>query len=199
MDDDAREDDRARSPGEPTTAEERVQDVAGSVGLLKEAWQATLDDMEDIADEHREAGRTVTAIAAVDAGPLGRDTNDEDGEYGLEFVIPDNRTEEFVEAFEAGDYPSYDVYRAEAETDAFVVEELVDEDAGRVILLAGAFPIRDETMCAFAAREEGEMYSFVRTLDGTRYGAFHHEGYEKFFPRAKDLPDDPADLMTHHH
>ena len=172
----------------------RVQRYAGATESLKRAWQETLDDMDAIADEHREAGRDVTTIPAVDTGPIGRDTNNPDGEYGMEFVVADNHAEEFEEAFAAGDYPEYDVYRGEEGEDAFVVVELVDPDAERAILLAGAYPIRDETMCAFAAREEDEMYTFVRTLDGTRYGAFRHEGYEKFFPRADELPEDPADI-----
>jgi len=134
------------------------------------------------------------AVPAVDTGPIGRDTNNPDGEYGMEFVIADNHAPEFEDAFEAGDYPEYDVYRGEEGEDAFVVVELVDPEAEQAILLAGGYPIRDETMCAFAAREEGEMYTFVRTLDGTRYGAFRHEGYEKFFPRADELPEDPAEL-----
>ena len=186
---------------QPTEETEDVSDIqkrmdryAGATGSLKQAWQETLDDMDAIADEHRDAGRDVTTIPAVDAGPIGRDTNDPDGEYGMEFVVADNHAGEFEDAFAAGDYPEYDVYRAEEGEDAFLVVELVDPDAERTILLAGAYPIRDETMCAFAAREEDEMYTFVRTLDGTRYGAFRHEGYGKFFPRADELPENPADL-----
>ncbi|MXR20125.1 DUF7529 family protein [Halobacterium bonnevillei] len=174
--------------------EERAEQYAANSQLKKDAWQQTLDDLDALAEKHREDGTDVTAIAAVDAGPIGRDTNDPDGEYGMEFVIADNHVEEFQAAFEAGDYPEYDIYRGEAASDAFVVLELNDPDAERTILLAGAYPLRDETMCAYAAREEGEMYTYVRTLDGTRYGAFHHEGYRKFFPRADELPDDPAQV-----
>lgn len=198
MDDDLSETPNAEElPPEEADArdtEERAEQYAANSQLKKDAWQETLDDLEALAEEHRAEGRDVTAIAAVDAGPIGRDTNDPDGEYGLEFVIADNHVDEFVEAFEAGDYPEYDIYRGEVAADAFVVLELDDPDAERTILLAGAYPLRDETMCAFAARDEGEMYSFVRSLDGTRHGAFRHEGYRKFFPRADDLPDDPAEL-----
>lgn len=198
MDDDLSETPDAEAlPPEEADArdtEERAEQYAANSQLKKDAWQETLEDMEALAEEHRAEGRDVTAIAAVDAGPIGRDTNNPDGEYGLEFVIPDNYVDEFVAAFEAGDYPEYDIYRGEVAADAFVVLELDDPDAERTILLAGAYPLRDETMCAFAARDEGEMYSFVRSLDGTRHGAFRHEGYRKFFPRADDLPDDPAEL-----
>lgn len=188
--------DEVENVAEPEASEhkQRIEQYAGGTESLKRAWQQTLDDMDAIADEHRDAGRDVTALPAVDTGPIGRDTNNPDGEYGMEFVVADNHAEEFEEAFAAGDYPEYDVYRGEEGEEAFLVVELVDPDAERTILLAGAYPIRDETMCAFAAREEDEMYTFVRTLDGTRYGAFRHDGYEKFFPRAEDLPEDPADL-----
>jgi hypothetical protein len=173
---------------------ERVEEISGNADLMKSAWKDTLADMEALADEHRENGYDVAVIPSVDAGPIGRDTNDPDGEYGVEFVIADNYVEEFTSAFEAGDYPTYDVYRAEVENEVFLVVELVDEDAEHVILLAGAFPLSDTMMAAFAAREEGETYTFVRTMDGERHGTFKHEGYRKFFPRADDLPEDPQDL-----
>ncbi|MFB6268650.1 MAG: hypothetical protein ABEH83_01810 [Halobacterium sp.] len=173
---------------------ERMEDIKRTQGELKQAWQDTLEDMEALAEERRADGFDVTAIAAVDAGPIGRDTTADEGEFGMEFVIPDNRVDDFVDAFEAGDYPEYDVFRAEQASDAFIVEELRDPDAGRVILLAGAYALRDVTTCAYAARKEDEMYTFVRTLDGTRYGAFRHEGYRKFFPRADELPEDPVEV-----
>ncbi|WP_336035885.1 DUF7529 family protein [Halobacterium yunchengense] len=173
---------------------QRIEQYAGATESLKRAWEQTLADLSAIAEEYRADGYDVAEIPAVDAGPIGRDTNDPDGEYGVEFVIADNYVDRFTDAFEAGEFPQYDVYRAEEGEDAFVVVELADPDAEVVILLAGAYPIRDETMCAFAAREEGEMFTFVRTLDGTRHGAFRHEGYRKFFPRADDLPEDPAEL-----
>lgn len=177
--------------------QKRVEGIKRTQGQLKQAWKDTLDDMEALAEERRADGFEVTAIAAVDAGPIGRDTTADEGEFGMEYVIPDNRVDDFVEAFETGDYPEYDVFRAEQASDAFIVEELRDPDAERVILLAGAYPLRDVTTCAYAARKEDEMYTFVRTLDGTRYGAFRHEGYRKFFPRADELPEDPVDVAQY--
>ncbi|MDH5018804.1 DUF7529 family protein [Halobacterium rubrum] len=174
--------------------ERRAAELKDTAGELKAAWEDTIADMRAIAEEWREEGYEVTDIVAVDAGPIGRDSNDEDGEYGMEFVIPDDDADEFVEAFEAGEYGQYDVYRGEVQADAFIVEELVDHEVERVILLAGAYHLRDTKMAAWAAREEGETFTFVRTLDKTRLGTFRHEGYEKFFPRADDLPEDPMDF-----
>jgi len=172
----------------------RAEAVEAQAGQLKAAWKDTIADMEAIAEEWREEGYEVTDIVSVDAGPIGRDSNDDDGEYGMEFVIPDDDADEFVEAFQAGEYGQYDVYRGEVEADAFIVEELVDHEVERVVLLAGAYPLRDTQMCAYAAREEEEMFTFVRTLDKTRLGTFRHDGYRKFFPRADDLPEDPMEF-----
>jgi len=173
----------------------RADELKDSAGELKAAWEDTIADMRAIAEQWREEeGYEVTDVVAVDAGPIGRDSNDEDGEYGIEFVIPDDDADAFVEAFEAGEYGQYDVYRGEVQADAFIVEELVDHEVERVILLAGAYHLRDTRMAAWAAREEGETFTFVRTLDGTRLGTFRHDGYEKFFPRADDLPEDPMDF-----
>lgn len=172
----------------------RAEELEAQSGQLKAAWEDTIADMKAIAEEWREEGYEVTDIISVDAGPIGRDSSDEDGEYGMEFVIPDDDADAFVEAFEAGEYGQYDVYRGEVEADAFIVEELVDHDVERVILLAGAYHLRDTQMAAWAAREEGEMFTFVRTLDKTRLGTFRHDGYRKFFPRADDLPEDPMEF-----
>lgn len=173
---------------------ERVEKLTGNSSLLKNAWEDTLDDVEALAEAHRAEGYDVTVVPSVDAGPIGRDTNNPDGEFGVEFVIADNYVDDFTTAFEAGDYPTYDVYRAEVENEAFLVVELIDDEAEHVILLAGAFPLRETTMAAFAARQEDETYTFVRTMDGERHGTFQHEGYRKFFPRADDLPEDPKNL-----
>ena len=135
--------------------ERRAEELEASAGQLKAAWEDTIADMKAIAEEWREEGYEVTDIISVDAGPIGRDSNDEDGEYGMEFVIPDDDADAFVEAFEAGEYGQYDVYRGEVEADAFIVEELVDHEVERVILLAGAYHLRDTRMAAWAAREEG--------------------------------------------
>jgi len=174
--------------------ERRAEELEAQAGQLKAAWEDTIADMKAIAEEWREEGYEVTDVVSVDAGPIGRDSNDDDGEYGMEFVIPDDDAEDFEAAFEAGDYGQYDVYRGEVEADAFIVEELVDHEVERVILLAGAYHLRDTRMCAYAAREEGEMFTFVRTLDKTRLGTFRHDGYRKFFPRADDLPEDPMEF-----
>lgn len=174
--------------------ERRGEELEAQAGQLKAAWEDTIADMQAIAEEWREEGYEVTDIISVDAGPIGRDSNDEDGEYGMEFVIPDDDADDFVEAFEAGEYGQYDVYRGEVQADAFIVEELVDHEVERVILLAGAYHLRDTRMAAWAAREEGEMFTFVRTLDKTRLGTFRHDGYRKFFPRADDLPEDPMEF-----
>jgi hypothetical protein len=194
--------DDADEPGDTVTEsaeaakeqERRAEQLEAQAGQLKAAWEDTIADMRAMAEEWREEGYEVTDIISLDAGPIGRDSNDEDGEYGLEFVIPDDDADEFVEAFEAGEYGQYDVYRGEVEADAFIVEELVDHEVERVILLAGAYHLRDTKMAAWAAREEEEMFTFVRTLDGTRLGTFRHEGYRKFFPRADDLPEDPMEF-----
>jgi len=169
--------------------EQQLESVAANAEEYKQSWNATLEDMHALAERREDEGWDVLELVAGDTAPMGRDTNEDDGEFGLSYVVGADDAEAFREAFEAGEYPVYDVYRQTQMGHVFVVTELRDPDIEQVIFVAGAYVQRDEEMCAYTAREEGEMYTHVRKLDGTKLGVFRHEGYEKFFPHADRMPD----------
>jgi hypothetical protein len=168
----------------PETGDDGVDEaerVAAGADREKEAWASTLDDMTAMADELREEGWDVVAIPAGHTAPESPDAGATD-RFGLTYVIPGNYTDEFGEAFEAGGFPQYEVYRAEADGRAYLVTVLLDPDSETAILLAGTYEIRHALPCMKAAAEAGTMFTHVQTLDETHLGSFEHDDHERFFP-----------------
>ncbi len=160
--------------------------IAASSEEAKSAWQATIEDMNGMADELAEQGWTTTAIAAEDTAPNPPDSEDAE-RFGFIHVIPDNRATEFTAAFDrghgaGGGFQEYEVYRSEAADRAFQVTVMYDEPSANVILLAGNYDLRKADALATAARKRGEIYTHVQTLDQTVLGSFKHESWEHFFP-----------------
>lgn len=166
---------------------DRGERIAANAGAEKEAWSATLDDMEAIASELEAEGWSTITIQAGATWPTGPDDDDE--RYGLVYVVPGNKAEPFVDAVETGDFPRYEVHRAERDGKVFLVTVLSDPETETAILLAGAYEMRRSLNCARTAAEEGAMYTHVQKLDGTPLGSFRHEGYEQFFPSITAIED----------
>jgi hypothetical protein len=154
--------------------------IAAGAEREKEAWAATLSDMEATAEELRANGWTVTAVAAGDTAPEHPDAGAD--RFGLVYVIPDNYADEFRTAFEAGQFPTYEVYRARADGNVYLLTQLLDPETSNAILLAGMYELRHALGCVKASNAAGETYTHVQLLDGTHLGSFRHDEPEKFFP-----------------
>jgi hypothetical protein len=177
--------------GEDTDHAERI---AASSEATKNAWQATLEDMEGMASELEEQGWTTTVLAADNTAPTPPNTGDSDL-YGFVSVVPDNFADEFTEAFEqgheeGGGFEEYEVYRSETGGWAFQVTVFYDELTANAILLAANYQLIHAEDLMRAAIERDEMFTHVQTLDGTILGSFRHEVWENFFPNAKQRFDD---------
>jgi len=167
-------------PGDPGPGpEERLRD---QTGVRSQAWEQTNEEMELLAEERRENGWDVVTIPAVHTSILTREMGDGD-EFGIEYVIPDNYAEEFTAAFDPDTFTEYQVYRTVADRNVFQVMELLAPETGTGILLAGMYELRHAGSFVEPAREEGKLYTFVRTIDGTRLGMLKHEEYEPLLPR----------------
>lgn len=164
--------------------EKEFEQLAESSDAHKSAWQATLHDLDAIVEAHEENGWDAIRIASQDVAAEGRDTNDTEGRYGLSFVIADNHGDRFEEAFEAGEFPQYEVYRGESNGRVFLIVEYLDPDTETAIVVAGNFWRRDANPMLDTAVEEGTMYTHYHLLNGTHLGSFQHEGVDKFFPEA---------------
>jgi hypothetical protein len=155
--------------------------LAARADGLKEAWAATLEDMDALAEEYEAEGWATVTIPAGHTATEAPESGD-DERYGLVYVIPDNYAEEFTDALDAGEFPQYDVFRNESHGQVFLVTVLADPDSARAVFVAGGFERRGSRPLMSVAHETGTMYTHLQTLDGTQLGSFEHDDPEKFFP-----------------
>ncbi|WP_135821817.1 DUF7529 family protein [Halostella litorea] len=169
-------------PGDP-------EELSASGGIHKDAWAQTLDDMQALAAELEEEGwDTVLTVPALDTAPEPPEDGQE-GRWGLIHVVPDNHAEAIRDAVEDGEFPRFDVFRAEAEGRVFHVTQLLDPESGIAILVAANFERHQARGVVNVATDEDELYTHLQTLDGTHLGTFRHDDYGKFFPNADRLAD----------
>lgn len=173
----------------PGTGEE----LSANAEIHKGAWQATIDDMNALAEEFREEGwdTVITAIAGDSApeppedGPSGR--------FGIVHVLPETESEQIREAVADGEgFPKYDVFRAEREGRVFLVTEFLDPETSTAVFVAGNFERHRAVGLVRAAKEEGKIFSHLQKLDGTVVATFEHDDLTKFFPEADRLVEDLA-------
>jgi hypothetical protein len=160
-----------------------AEQLAANASVTKSAWQATLDEMDALADEFESEGWQTVRIAAGHTAPENPSTGDSE-RFGLTHVVPNNKAEEFTDLFEEGAFPQYEVYRNEVEGREFVLTVLTDPEKEAAILIAGSYELRHAPGCVRAAKREEKMYTHVQTLDKTHLGSFEHDDYTKFFPNA---------------
>jgi hypothetical protein len=165
-------------PGE-LDPEKRLSD---KTGVRSEAWEQTNEEMDLLAEERREDGWNVVSIPAVHTSTLTRQMGDTD-EFGIEYVIPDNYAEEFAETFDPDAFTQYQVYRTVADQNVFQVIELLAPETETAIMIAGMYELQLAGGMVKAAMDEQELYTFVRTIDGTRLGMLRHDDFEPLIPR----------------
>jgi len=171
-------------PEEMDEYEKEYQRLSSTSEVHKKAWSRTLEDMRSMAEKREEEGYEVVTVRAQDTAPQGKPEGESEDQFGLIYVVPGNDADEFVEAVDPGDFPEYNVYRGDSDGRVFLVTELLDPDSMTAVFIAGNFWRHEAESLVEAATEDGEMHSYLKTLDGTVIGTFHHEGYEQFFPDA---------------
>lgn len=159
--------------------------IAANADVLKSAWEGTIEDMKAMAGDREADGWDVFYVAAGHTAPESPDAGDSD-RWGLVHVIPDNYADGFEEAFAAGSFPEYDVYRQEMEGTLFVLTELRDPDSKTAIFLAGSLTLFEATGLVTKSRSAGKTYTHVHTLDKTHLGSFEHDEPAKFFPHFEE-------------
>lgn len=176
----------------PETGDDLERDPEARAAHLeqqKAAWQETLDDMERMAAAREDEGWDTVTVTALDGAPKDSETDDRD-RHGLVFVVPDNQADDLEAAIEAGQFPRFQVYRAEREGEVFLVIEYLDPETETAVYAAGTFELRFAKGMVREAREEAATYTHYQTLDTTPVGSFRHDGaeaVEKFVPHADDI------------
>jgi len=158
--------------------ETRLRDEQGA---RSEAWKQTVEEMRALADERRENGWDAVTIPGIHLSILTPEVGDPD-EFGFEYVIPDNFTDEFVDAFDPAAVARYQVYRTIANRNVFQVLELLQPETETVIMLAGMYELRHAGKIRGPAERDEKINTIVRTIDDTRLGVLEHGDYEPLVP-----------------
>jgi len=179
------ENDREGSPDGPDPEDAGTGEETGT----GTPWERTTEQLRALAEEFREGGWNVVDVAAADTTPErpGGRTGDR---FGLTHVVPGNRADAVRDAFRPEGFERYETYRRRVGTTAFQVTALFDADRGVAILVAGAYDLADADGMIEAAREEGVLYTHLRTLDGTHLGSFRHDDPAQLVPEVDDRGGD---------
>jgi len=153
--------------------------------------ERTLADLEGRATELRETGWQVATVPAahVTAEPPGAGENDR---FGYVYVAPGSAAGPFREAFDAGEFGSFRLFRRTVGGTEYLLTELTDPQREIAILLAGGVENGDREAVRRAAEAEGAMYSHVQLLDYTHLGSFRHDPEPFFEPGIGDEIDGRA-------
>lgn len=160
----------------------------------KQAWKATNEDMEAIAEERREDGWDVVSMPSLHVNPMNR-ADEPDEPSGLAFIIPNNHADDFETAHENGEFPEYLVYRREVKQSAFLVLELIDPDSDTIILVAGRYDLQHARDAIPAIVEQEEIGVVMQTIDGTQFASLRFDDYGAFIstPDENEGEDEDAD------
>lgn len=154
--------------------------------LTKKWWRRTLRDMQAIARDREDRGFESVVIPAGTTTPKPL-ASDETDEFGLSYIIPDNKTGPFLDVYERGTFTDTGVYQVTDKNHVFIVTECIDLSSKVVILIAGTYRMHHASSLVRAATNHEKMYSHIQTLNGTRLGSFEHDDVSAFFPCPEDF------------
>ena len=165
------------NPSEMTRVE-----PSANAEALKDAWQSTLAEMDSLADEYESDGWKTTTVPTGHTAPESEESGDTD-RWGLVFTVPNNYEREIKTALARGDFPEYDVYRKRITQRVFLVVVYFDSASEQALLVAGNYQTAYADDLIERTKTEGEVYSYLRTLNGTQLAAFRHRTPKKFFSK----------------
>lgn len=148
-----------------------------TTGAKKEAWGRLLDEMEGLAADRRDEGWEVYTLRAGQTDTVTKDMGEHD-RFGLFHVLPKSDWQTFDEVYDEEVFTEYLVYGNSVEGSMFAVTEFLDVDGDRSIMIANSYDMTRARGLTQNAVEEGELYTYVRKIDGTIVGSFRHEEYE---------------------
>lgn len=155
-------------------------------GVHKETWSRTLEDMEAIAEDRRREGWDVVSVVAAHTDAVSKDMKDH-GRFGLMHIIPNNHADRFTDIYSEERFTEYLAYARTVEGFVYLVTELIDPEAERSILIAGRYDTILGRGMLEDVEEEGLLYTYVKTVDGTVLGKIAHEEYDPFMPERTDV------------
>jgi len=172
------------------TSEDRDPDdaerIASSHRTIKDGWQRTLEDMTAMAANREDKGFQTLTVPAGDAAPEPPHVGD-DERWGISFVLPGNKADQFAEFGRTCEFDDVGVYQATGSGQVFLVVELVDTDDSVAVFVAGQYEMRHAPDLVRTAMDEGVMYVHAQELDGTHLGTVKHDDPYDFFPDPEEF------------
>ena len=166
-----------------TNSSEKTRvELSANAEALKNAWQSTLAEMDSLAEEYEFDGWKTTTVPAGHTAPKNEESGKTD-RWGLVFTVPDNYGKKIKSILAGGDFPEYDVYRKHITQRVFLVVVYLDSASEQALLVSGSYQMTHADDLIERTKKEGEVYSYLRTIDGTQLAAFRHHTPEKFFSR----------------
>lgn len=175
-------------------------------GRVVDHWERVIDDMAATAEEARNAGTEtielhpgdVTTLTPASRSPdyaqsvgAGEDLGGQSPEgqspegseeYGFDVIVPGEEFERLRDLVAEHGFDSYEVFRAEASGVVFAVVALESSDGAAAVFVPTYYEVADVSDLREAAREQGELYTRVRTLSGEEVVTFTHDDPAPFFP-----------------
>lgn len=142
---------------------------------VADRWEDLLEDARATAAEYREDGWETLVVHTAEVGVLAGER------FGLDVVAPDTEFEDLRALADRTTFGESRVFRAEAGGVWFllvVAEATATRDA---VLVPAYLPVDNAGPLRERAREEGAMYTHVRTLADEKRVTFGHDDPEPFF------------------
>ncbi|MFH5797303.1 hypothetical protein [Haladaptatus sp. CMAA 1911] len=142
-------------------------------------WESVIADMEATTAEYDDEGWDTVELHPGDVTPIW---TDEDGEFGLDVLVPDNEFEDLEELMDGGvSFDAFEAYRALADGLVFAVIAMEDRGSETAVLYPVYYDVQGAEEMLSDAVEAGKMYSFIRTLGEDRI-RFTHDDPSLFQP-----------------
>jgi len=150
-------------------------------------WESVIADMEATTTEYDDEGWDTVELHPGDVTPLWMDEN---GEFGLDVLVPDNEFEDLEELMDGGvSFDAFEAYRALADGLVFAVIAMEDHGSETAVLYPVYYDVQGAEEMLSDAVEAGKMYSFIRTLGEDRI-RFTHDDPSLFQPPEESETED---------
>ncbi|MFB6206645.1 MAG: hypothetical protein ABEJ05_08995 [Haloglomus sp.] len=178
---------------------DEIERIARAADVVRNGWQRTIDEVRSMADAREEEGYDTLTVFAVDTAPVAPDAGQNDY-WGLSYLIGSDDAETVSAFDERTDFDETAVYQNQMQGNVFIATECIDLDAEAILLIAGAYRMRQAPDLVRTATDEGRMFSHIRQGDGTVVASVEHADAESFFPEpekfyAYEVTGTPADTL----
>ena len=167
---------------DPAAAFEQGAGIPGTHLRAAEYWDEMIADMEATAAEYEADGWETIQLHSGDVTTMTPD--EDDPEFGLNVLVPDDEFEAVEDLVEGGvTFDCYEVFRALADGLVLFVVAMEDHDEEVAVLYPAYYDAQNAQGMLAAAKQAGEMRTYVRTLQRDRI-EFTHEEPANFAPPA---------------